>query len=148
MNDSLEDFQVPTKSKPLRTYLVSYSQADRAKFPSRQCFGEAVVNESNSGDPKGKVAYWACALENHANGGEHYHLSLKLTNVDGCLLEMYSKDCTISVETSDSHENYYTAYKYICKSDKSLLQSDEHPDLREIGSPKIKHCMKAYQRNT
>ena len=59
---------------------------------------------------------------------------------------MYSKDCTISVETSDSHENYYTAYKYICKSDKSLLQSDEHPDLREIGSPKIKHCMKAYQR--
>ena len=80
MNDSLEDFQVPTKSKPLRTYLVSYSQADRAKFPSRQCFGEAVVNESNSGDPKGKVAYWACALENHANGGEHYHLSLKLTN--------------------------------------------------------------------
>ena len=32
------------------------------------------------------------------------------------------------------------------KSDKSVLDSDEHTDLREIGSPKTKHCMKAYQR--
>ena len=79
MNDSLEDFQVPTKSKPRKTYLVTYSQADRTNSPSRQSFGEALANEFNSGNPKGKVTYWACALENHANEGEHYHLSLNLT---------------------------------------------------------------------
>ena len=38
-----------------------------------------MANEFNLGDPKGKVAYWSCTLENHVNGGEHYHLSLKLT---------------------------------------------------------------------
>ena len=79
MNYSLEDFQVPNKSKPRITYLVPYRQADRTKLPNRQNFGEAVANEFNLGDPKGKVAYWSCTLENHVNGGEHYHLSLKLT---------------------------------------------------------------------
>ena len=77
MNDSLEDFQVPTKSKPRRTYLLSYSQADRTKFPSRQCFGEAVVNESNSGDPKGKVATGRAPYEIMQMEGNIiiYHLS-------------------------------------------------------------------------
>ena len=65
MNDSLEDFQVPTNSKSRRTYLLTYSQANRTKFPSEQSFGKAVANEFHSGDPKGKVAYWPCALENH-----------------------------------------------------------------------------------
>ena len=113
MNDSLEDFQVPAKSKPRRTYLITYSQADRTKFPSRQSFGEAVANEFNSGDPKGKVAYWVCALENHANGGEHYHLSLKLTGprrwltVRNALQRLHN----ININFSDSLENYYTAYE-------------------------------------
>ena len=51
----------------------------------------------------------------------------------------------INVNFLDSHENYNTAFKYICKSDKSALHSNEHLDLREIGSLKTKHCMKAYQ---
>ena len=73
-----------------------------------------MANEFNSGDPKGKVAYWACALVNHAKGGEHYHLSLKLTgprrwlSVRNALQRLHS----INVNFSDSHKNYYTAYKY------------------------------------
>ena len=78
MNGSLEGFQVPTKSKPRRTYLITYSLADGIKFPSRQRFGEAVANDLNSDDPKDKVTYLAHALEIHANRGKHYHLSLKL----------------------------------------------------------------------
>lgn len=35
-----------------------------------------------------------------------------------------------------------TAYEYICKSDKSALHSDEHPDL---AFPKTKDCKKGYQ---
>ena len=56
-----------------------YSQADQDKFPTRFSFGEAVENAVNSGYVKAKVEYWACALENHADGGEHFHLSLKLS---------------------------------------------------------------------
>ena len=31
------------KSKPRRSYLVTYSQADLQKFPTRESFGEAVA---------------------------------------------------------------------------------------------------------
>ena len=93
-----------------------------------------MANEFNLGDPKGIVAYWACALENHANGGEHYHLSLKLTGLSTwlSLTNALQRLHNINVNFSDSHENCYTAYKYICKSEKSVLHSDEHLDLREM----------------
>ena len=43
-------------------------------FLSRQSLVEAVVNGFSLGEPKGKVTYWVCTLENHANSGEHYHI--------------------------------------------------------------------------
>ena len=36
------------QSKSPRIQLLTYSQADQTKFPSRQSFGEAVANEFNS----------------------------------------------------------------------------------------------------
>ena len=62
-----------------RVYLVTYSQADKLKFPSRQHFGKAVEEALNSGTSKVKATYWACCLENHQDGGEHFHVSIKLT---------------------------------------------------------------------
>ena len=50
----------------------------------------------------------------------------------------------INVNLSDSHDFYYTAYRYIFKSDISVLYSDEHREVREIGCPKTKHCKKTY----
>ena len=41
-----------------------------------QSLGQSVANVFNSGDPRYKVAYWAYAVENHANEDGHYHLSL------------------------------------------------------------------------
>lgn len=68
---------------------------------------------------------------NYANGGEHYDLSHKLTGplrrlfVRNALQTLYK----VNVNFSDSHENYYIAYKYIFISDKSVLHSNKHPDL-------------------
>lgn len=62
-------------------------------------------------------------LRNYANGGEHYDLSYKLIGpcrwffVRNTLQRFHS----VNVNFSDSHKNYYIAYKYIFKSDKSSV---------------------------
>ena len=35
----------------------------------------------------------------------------------------------ISVHFSNSHYHYYSAWKYVTKQDKQVLQSENHPDL-------------------
>ena len=49
----------------------------------------------------------------------------------------------IKVNFSDESLGYIAAYRYICKSDKEVLHSENHPDLRDICSPRTKACMKA-----
>ena len=39
------------------------------------------------------------------------------------------------------HDGYYTAYRYISKSDENVYHSPNHPNLEEIGSPKTKNCL-------
>ena len=51
----------------------------------------------------------------------------------------------VVVNFSESTENYYAAYRYVCKTDENVAHSSNHPDLKDIGSPKTKKCMKAYQ---
>ena len=46
---------------------------------------------------------------------------------------------------SESHDNYHTAYRYICKSDIGVFLSANHPILKDIGSPKTRECIKAYR---
>ena len=58
---------------------MSYSKADRIKFPSRQSFGEAVEAAFNAGSGKVGVSYWVCCKENHETAGQHYHVSIKLS---------------------------------------------------------------------
>jgi len=43
-----------------RQYLVTYSQEDMDKFPTRQMFGEMLKKEFNSGLSAVKVSHWAC----------------------------------------------------------------------------------------
>ena len=139
-----QDFQ--SKSNR-RTYLVTYSQADVTKFPTRQSFGEAVAAAFNTGSGKVQVNYWACCLENHESTGQHYHISVKLSGPkrwNPVKLEL-SRKHNITVHFSESTENYYTAYRYVCKSDENVYHSDNHPDLNDIGSPQTKKCMKAYR---
>ena len=49
----------------------------------------------------------------------------------------------INVHFFDKSIGYIAAYRYICKSDKNVLHSENHPDLRDIGSPRTKAYMKS-----
>ena len=117
-------------------------------FPTRESFGSAVVEAFNAGSGKVKVDYWSCALEDHKDGGKHFHTALKLSGPKRWLSAKNALNCkyNIVVNFSESHDNYYSAYKYICKSDTLVYHSANHANLKEIGSPKTKHSTKAYRK--
>ena len=77
--DDFQSTQIGNSRLPRRTYLITYSQADLLKFPSRKEFEKCIKNHFNKGSGKVKVQRWACSLEKHQNGGNHYHVALKLT---------------------------------------------------------------------
>ena len=132
-----------------RSYLVTYSQANLTKFPSRESFAACVVSAFNSGTGKVQVDHWACCLEEHQSSGQHYHLCMKLSGPKRwkAVKEKICADHGIVLNFSDSHDSYYYAYKYVCKSDKNVLLSDTHPNLKEVGSPTTKSCVKAYRQS-
>ena len=72
------DIFLTNKRVGRRQYLVTYSQADLSKFPSRDSFGNMLHNEFNKGNGIVRVCHWACCREQHADGGYHYHCAIKL----------------------------------------------------------------------
>ena len=150
-NESAEedDFKIELKtSQARRTYLVTYSQADLSKFPTRQSFGEQVVAYFNAGSGKVEVGHWACCQESHdTTAGVHYHLSLKLSGPKRWkrVKEKLEDNHGVVVNFSDGRDNYYTAYRYVTKQDAEVYHSVGHPNLNEIGSPKTKNCIRAYR---
>ena len=119
-----------------QVYLLTYSQADVSAFPTRRSFAEAVV-ASFSGTPA-RIVQWVCCREKHKNGGLHYHMAIKL---DRCQRWMPAKTFLtghhgISVHFSDVHFNYYSAWKYVTKTDEHVLHSNDHPDLWNEKPPK------------
>ena len=140
MSDS-PDFKSARMSKKQmrRNYLVTYSRADLELFPTRASFGNAIAEAFNKRTDKFKIQYFRAALENHKDGGKHYHVTIKL---DGPKLRLPVKNILtasydIVVNFSESDDNY-SAYKYITKSDTAVFHSEGHPDLSEVGSPRTK----------
>ena len=137
-DDEMNDFRVNR-----RTYLITYNKADLSKFPSRESFGEVVVEGFNCDPGKVKVEYSACCLEQHKNASrQHYHVSIKLSGpkrwnpVKTYLTQRYG----ICVHFSESSATYYAAFKYISKTNKNVYESPNHPDLKDVGSPKTKNA--------
>ena len=61
-------------------YLVTYSQADMAKFPTRKNFANEVVKYFQS--TKVKVLHWLCCnscIREHEGNMQHFHLALKIS---------------------------------------------------------------------
>ena len=88
---------------------------------------------------------WACCREEHRDVGEHYHLAVELARirrrsaVKTLLLEKHG----ISVHFSNTHNNYYSAWKYATKEDLEVLQSANHPNLCNSKPPRTdKACEK------
>ncbi len=132
-----DDFQTQKlPSRALRrTYLVTYSRANMVMFPTRESFGTAVEDAFNRGTGKVKTEYWACSQEEHQDGGLHYHVSVKLTGPKrwGGEKKHFSDEHGIVLNFFEAHDDYYSAYKYITKSDKSVYESKDHPNLTELG---------------
>ena len=54
----------------------------------------------------------------------------------------------ISVNFTDKHNNYNAAFKYISKRDENVYTSQDHPNLKELGSPQTKQCISAYRKKS
>lgn len=112
-------------------YLITYSQADDNVCDSREDFAEKVLGAFRSVGIK--VLYWACSRESHQDGGHHYHMSVKLDKGRRWLRvkEILQTEHNVCVHFSNTHVNYYTAYKYVVKEDDHALHSPGHPDLAD-----------------
>lgn len=128
-------------------YLITYSQADLSKVPSRESFA-GIVNEafhntdSNSlrarNNEQSVVQQWVCCQEPHTQTeGVHYHMAVKLCRrlrwiqVRHYLARRYQ----VNVHFTSSTPNYYRAWQYVTKEDISYIQSTNHPDLTNTRAP-------------
>ena len=117
-------------------YLVTYSQADVAKFPTREVFARAIVESFSVGTAK--VVLWVSCREKHRKGGDHYHLAIKLDRNQRWMMSKRYLQRTygITVHYSSRHHNYYSAWLYVTKFDREFKESSGHPDLRNRGAPR------------
>jgi hypothetical protein len=99
-------------------------------FPTRESFSEAVIdafaNATNTA-----MKQWVCCMEKHADGGVHYHMTLKLAKCHRWLTarNFLSDNFGINVNFSAAHVNYYSAWSYVTKEDLDYIESANHPDL-------------------
>ena len=113
-------------------YLVTYSQADVTKVPSREAFANIVVEAFNAtGKTMNQILQWVCCQELHDDGNPHYHMALKLKlqrrwNV---ARKHILDNHDVNVNFSDTHSNYYDAYQYCVKQDIGVIKSPDHPVL-------------------
>ena len=87
------------------------------------------------------MIHWVYSREHHQNGGQHYHVALKLFAAKRWKIvkESLEREENIIVHFSDRHDNYHSAYKYVCKEDCVAYHSKWHPNLADIASPPSKH---------
>ena len=70
-----EDLELNVKAVR-KVYLVTYSQANLEKFPTRLSFARAVL--CSFVETPATVVHWSCSREEHRESGSHYHMALKL----------------------------------------------------------------------
>lgn len=123
-------------------YLITYSQADVVKFPSKESFSNAVLQAWQSFIVR--VVQWVTCIEarhntdNSENGQKmnlyHYHMAIKLEKrVWWFQVRKYlGENFRIKVNFSNNHTMFYSAYRYVTKEDNDALHSPCHPDLTDI----------------
>lgn len=129
-----------------QVYLITYSQADNTRFPTRRAFVDAVLFSFS--DAPAKVIQWCCCMEKHGNSGIHYHMAIKLDKNQRWLQSknILLQDFGISVHFSAVHINYYSVWRYVTKEDASYIESVDHPDLSNEYGPKTAMASVARRR--
>ena len=121
-------------SDPRRTYLVTYSHADKELFPTRKDFAIACHDAFNGKD---FVSYYACCEENHEDGTPHYHATLQLKKpcrwgVAKKRLAKQGATVNFSEGPANADGKYAWIYRYITKLDPDVYHSKTHPTLDRI----------------
>ena len=111
-------------------YLITYSQADLSRLPTREKFATDVVNAFNEG--KVKVKSWVCCREAHKEGGLHYHLAIKLGRAKRwkSIKNRLVAEHGIVMNFLSRHDTYYDAWDYVRKEDNDYAESEEHPNVK------------------
>ena len=128
-------------------YLVTYSQANKEEIPTHAFFAHALVKSFEH--VGAEVIQWCCSEKNHEEGGTHYHVAMKLKRVTRWIgSKKYLKERHgITVHYSNRHHNYYSAWRYVTKSDESYEESEGHPDLKNNGKPKTSKASETVKEN-
>ena len=61
-----------------RVYLITYSRANLKMIPDCEAFSKCIFEAFDEGKSDDKVVEWACCMEDHADGGKHYHMAMSL----------------------------------------------------------------------
>ena len=123
--ESFTEVSTERELKPTQfrsVYLVTYSQAEFKKFPSKEIFAETVPQFFTSTNVK--VVQWTCFMEEHkSTGGNHYHMCIKLNRNKRWMpvKQKMPQEHGVWLHFSSAHTNYYSAWKYTTKSDKSFI---------------------------
>lgn len=122
-------------------YLITYSQADLNKVPTREAFAEMFVDAFG----QDVVKQWVCGCERHQDGGLHFHLALKLNRMRRWkhVKQYISLRHGVVVNFQAFHTNYYDAYKYVIKEDAEYVTSEGH--LLLTNSPQTKKASQKRQ---
>ncbi|KAJ8021670.1 hypothetical protein HOLleu_38942 [Holothuria leucospilota] len=112
-----------------QVYLITYSQADHDKVPTRLSFAEKGVESFRHAHIE--VRQWACSLEKHQKQGHHFHMAVKLEGLHRWLAVKndLSAQYGLTCHFSSLHSSYYTAWKYVTNEDTENIQSEGHPNL-------------------
>ena len=125
---------------------MTRSHVDLNTFPTWESFGQCVAGAFITRDSKVTVQHLARYKESCQDGGPHYHMSIKLSDPKRWLSVKNSVEKLHGtvLHFSDKHDNYHSAYRYICKTDKNVAHSIGYPNLTQIGSPRTKICVSMY----
>ena len=89
-----------------KVYLITYSQADVERFPTRDSFVQAILHAFH--DSPANIIQCCCCMEEHSkSSGFHFHMAIKLDKNQRWLgIKRLLERCDISVHFSAIHRNY------------------------------------------
>ena len=139
------------KENGKRIFLVTYSQADTVRFPTRKSFARFVVTAFNHGVGKAKVVKWAVCREPHVEGGVHYHVSIKMNDLKRwSMAQRWMAGNGVHCDIQDQHDHYVSMYRYVMKMDELAVDEEgktpANNHLQTIASPKTKSCNAANRK--
>ena len=130
----------PPKQKSV--YLITYSHCDSSQL-SRAEFANIIVDTWHSRS-RSRITQWAVSLEAHQDGGNHFHMAIKLSSTSRwqAIRKLVDNKYGMKLNFSNKHENYYTAHEYVVKEDPDFILSAGHPDLSNATPPRSTNAKK------